>query len=261
MEPIKQAKDLYGKYVGGNHQEMVRKCEYCLKEGGVEEEHCTNCGGNIKVLEPWVLQCGWCSTSNRRDETLDCIKCGGELPNIPGSGPAPKPSPAPRKLTGAYVTSALLSRNSKFILGVGLIIVLGWTVIVGIIGILLVISGWKAAYAKTIALRNGIPTRGEITEITIDHKEIINGDSPLLIKFDFDTEQGVKQGWTKTWDLTNQKRVVGEHVWVVYNPKNHEQNNIWPPIQYGKHSKTELKDQILDTIVDVNDTLEESNFS
>ncbi|GAK77217.1 hypothetical protein JCM19296_2822 [Nonlabens ulvanivorans] len=63
----------------------ITACEWCLTECDNDHLQCKKCGGPIAVLEPWVLQCGWCSSSNRRDLTTNCNSCGGELPHIPGT--------------------------------------------------------------------------------------------------------------------------------------------------------------------------------
>ena len=144
------------------------KCEYCLKPAEQDEMSCSNCGGKVRVLEPWVLQCGWCGSSNRRDQVQSCKTCGGELPEIPGSERAPNPPPTPRKINSSYRNGVMIWKNVLVLIGAVFTVIFCWTIIFPIIGIPLWYFGRRNAQRKLSALEFGTPTKGEITEVYVD---------------------------------------------------------------------------------------------
>ena len=210
-------------------QQGITKCEWCLTECSNELLKCPSCAGPIAVLEPWVLQCGWCSNSNRRDLTTNCTNCGGELPHIPGTERLPMPPDAPRAIPSGYENRVRYWKNVYFIIGVIFMIFL-CTVIFPIIGYFLLRYGNKLAEAKMYSLKYGVPTRGTIEDVYVDTSQEINGVNPLRIEYTFSTPEAEYHGSTISWDRSNLKRPQGEHVWILFNPKNVEQNNIWPPM-------------------------------
>ncbi len=210
-------------------QEGVTKCEWCLHVCHNEDLECKKCGGPIAVLEPWILQCGWCSRSNRRDLTSHCTSCGGELPHIPGTPRTLPPPSTPRKLPRGYKRRIKYWKNTQFLIGFIFILFLP-SIIFPIIGIFLLITALKKAKNQLAALQFGTPTRGIIKDTYIDYTQHINHNHPVIIDYTFSTPNGEFKYDVTSWDNSNLKRSKGEHVWVVFNPQNIEQNTIWPPI-------------------------------
>lgn len=207
----------------------ITKCEWCLSECDNEDMYCKQCGGSVAILEPWVLQCGWCTSSNRRDLNTHCSKCGGELPSIPGAKRLPEPPKTPRKLPIAYESKVKYWKNTHFLIGAIFLLFIP-TIIFPIIGFFLLRNGLKRAHAKIFSLKKGIPTRGIITKVYTDYSQHINHVHPIKIEYTFSTPKGEFHGATLSWDETNLKRPEGEHHWIVFNPENVDQNNIWPPV-------------------------------
>ncbi len=207
------------------------RCEWCVEPNPEADTQCQSCGGPVSIMEPWVLLCGWCGSSNRRDERADCRSCGGPLPNIPGSHPGKRPPVAPRHLSRAYWWRVMLTKNVMVSIGVVFTLVFGWTVLFGLIGIPLWIIGYRKGKRKLNALKKGLPTKGEILEVTVDTTQRINNRHPFLIHYHFETPGGVYTDKTEAWDPVHRKRGKGEHIWVVYDPENHASNNIWPPVR------------------------------
>lgn len=211
-------------------QEGLTKCEWCLHTCKNEDLECEKCGGPIAVLEPWVLQCGWCTRSNRRDLTTHCTSCGGELPHIPGTPRLPKPPVSPRKLPRGYAGRVKYWKNTQFLVGAIFMLFIP-TIIFPIIGIFLLRAAFKNSENQLVSLQFGTPTRGIIKSVYVDYSQHINHNHPLRIDYTFSTPQGDFENHVTSWDFSNEKRPEGEHVWVVFNPKNVDQNAIWPPIR------------------------------
>jgi hypothetical protein len=211
-------------------KEGVTKCEWCLHVCDNEDLECIRCGGPIAVLEPWVLQCGWCTSSNRRDLTTHCNSCGGELPHIPGTPRTPAPPEKPRPIPRGYESRIRYWKNTQFLVGAIFMLFLP-TIIFPLIGIFLLRGAKKRADNQMASLRFGTATRGVIDEVEIDSSQHINHVHPVRIDYTFSTSEGDFYGYIISWDRSNLKRKVGEHVWVVCNPLNVEQNTIWPPIR------------------------------
>ncbi|WP_418501742.1 hypothetical protein [Flagellimonas sp.] len=205
------------------------KCEWCLTIRENDETDCSRCGGPVLVLEPWIIQCGWCSSSNRRDLTTHCNNCGGPLPHIPGTPRLPKPTEAPRKLPKSYENRVRYWKNVHFIVGIVFMLFL-FTIVFPIIGFFLLRYGIKKADNQIYALKHGVCTRGIIEAVYEDTSQHINGVHPICIEYSFVNQNEVCFGAISVWDETHLKRPVGEHQWVVYNTDNTDQNSIWPPL-------------------------------
>lgn len=211
-------------------EQGITKCEWCLHESDNEDLQCTQCGGPIAVLEPWVLQCGWCGSSNRRDLRTNCQSCGGELPHIPGTPRLPEPPIVPRTLPHGYEKRVRYWRNVHFMIG-AIFMLFFFTIIFPIVGFFLLRYGLKRGESQIIALKNGVPTKGEITKVYIDNSQKINNVHPVRIDYTFNTPEGEHEGFVNVWDRQNLKRPIGEHLWVVFNKVDKDQNNIWPPLR------------------------------
>ncbi len=229
----------------------ITKCEWCLTENSNNTTRCVNCGGPVAVLEPWILQCGWCKTSNRRDQVSHCINCGGQLPSIPGSSRQPEPPKRPRHLNTAYKIKVKYTGNASMMIGI-IFLVIGipsfilsmfgifngtinfsyilFTLMFPIIGFFLVKRSNKKSNQKLNALQLGIPTRGVIQKVYIDTSQSINKKHPLKIEYEFSTPSRTYHDTVRVWDRVNLKRPSGEHIWVVFNPENLKENNLWPPL-------------------------------
>lgn len=229
----------------------ITKCEWCLTENSNDTTRCVNCGGPVSVLEPWVLKCGWCKTSNRRDQVSQCISCGGQLPNIPGTTRPPEPPKQPRQLNVSYKIKVRFTGNASMMIGIvfmGIAIpflvafiddviqrktsvfFMFFILIFPVIGFFLVKKSHQKSNQKLNALQFGVPTRGVIQKVSVDTKESINKKHPLKIEYEFDTPSKTYRDSVRVWDRANLKRPIGEHIWVVCNPENLKENNLWPPL-------------------------------
>ncbi|PVW14714.1 hypothetical protein [Marixanthomonas spongiae] len=229
----------------------ITKCEWCLTENSNNTTRCNNCGGPVAVLEPWVLQCGWCKTSNRRDQVSHCISCGGQLPSIPGSSRQPEPPKQPRNLSFSYKIRVKYTGNALMMIGIIFMIVglpalaisifeifeglinipfIVFSLVFPVIGFFLVKKSNKNSNQKLNALQFGVPTRGVIKKVYVDTTQSINKKHPLKIEYEFDTPLKTRHDSVRVWDRANLKRPKGEHIWVVCNPENLKENNLWPPL-------------------------------
>lgn len=206
------------------------RCEWCARPATEGTSECEECGGPIRVLEPWVVECGWCGVSNRRDETVVCKTCGGPLPTIPGGHPGPRPPPAPRTLPEGYTARIKYKKNVYTILGIVFTIVLFWSLIFPLIGIVLWVYGLRRAGRKLQALVHGTPTKGRILDVSVDTTKKINKRHPWKVVVEYETLKGPFIGESEAWDSANAKRPPGEEVWVVYVPESPDLYAIWPPI-------------------------------
>ena len=207
------------------------RCEWCSHPAHVGEVGCRHCGGPVRLLEPWVLECGWCDASNRRDETPVCTRCGGYLPTIPGGHPGPRPPDPSRALPPGYANRIMYWKNVYVILGMTFTICFCWTVIFPIIGIFAWRRGHRTANNRLTALAHGIPTRGRILRVTEDTTQHINHRHPWAIEVEYDTPYGARRGVVEAWDPAHARRPPGEHVWIVFVPGQEDQFAIWPPIR------------------------------
>ena len=231
----------------------VTKCEWCLTENNNEHTQCVKCGGPVVILEPWILLCGWCKSSNRRDLVTNCKSCGGELPHIPGTKRQPEPPLTPRKITFGYKMRVKYTGNTLMIIGIGFTVVgiptfialftsaitqgtvealkTFFALIFPLVGIVSIIKSREKSRQKLYALQFGVPTKGIIENVSIDLNQSINEKHPVTIKYTFDDGTNKHTDTITVWDHANLKRPRGEHIWVVFNPKELKQNNVWPPLR------------------------------
>ena len=210
-------------------KEGNKKCEWCLNHCSIDDLDCPQCGGPILVLEPWVLQCGWCTSSNRRDLTTTCIKCGGPLPHIPGTPRLSRPPIEPRSLPKGYENRIKYWKNVPFLIGAIFVLMIP-TIIFPIVGFFFLRYGIRRGNNQIFALKHGTPTRGVIQNVYIDTSQHINNINPVRIDYEFNITNKDLYGHVIVWDRTNLKRPSGEHIWILFNPKNVKQNSIWPPL-------------------------------
>ncbi|MFS4468058.1 hypothetical protein [Maribacter sp. 2210JD10-5] len=214
----------------------ITKCAWCLTEATNNEANCPTCGGPIEILEPWILKCGWCGTSNRRDLVKSCENCGGELPSIPGLGRPPDPPKAPRFITEKLRQDIILYKNMEA--GIGrILIIFGFLSLCVGVGIIFILTGLffrntgrKKAKTKLDVLRNGVPTKGVIQEIKKDLSRYENRIHPYLITYTFYTPKGGHKSEIVVWDSANWKRQKNEHLWVLFDIDDITKNTIWPPM-------------------------------
>jgi hypothetical protein len=213
-------------------------CARCGSETPEAEAHgaapgCPSCGAPLRALEPLVVSCGWCHSSNRRDQTADCARCGGPLPPLPGGEPGPRPPAPPRALPAGYRWRVLLWKNVPAFIGAAFVIVFFWSVIFPLIGAPL----WYFAHRKgkrwLLALETGRATRARLTSVARDRSQSSNGEHPWRIEYRFDLHDGgTAEGFCEAWDTVNAQRRAGDAVWVVYarEPSGYLASALWPPL-------------------------------
>lgn len=209
----------------------TNRCEWCSRPAPEGETRCEACGGPVHVIEPWVIECGWCFSSNRRDETAVCRSCGGPLPGIPGGHPGPRPPDAPRSIPARYRRRTLLWKNTFALVGAFFTVIMFWSLVFPLIGIPMWIYGHRKAKRWLEALERGTATRGRLQSVEKDLSQTINGRHPWKLAFEFDTPDGLRQGTIEAWDPVHGKRPPGEHLWVVYQPERQDHYALWPPLR------------------------------
>ena len=153
------------------------------------------------------------------------------MPALPGGDPGPRPPDVPRTLPRGYENRIRYWKNVYVLIGFFFTIVFFWTIIFPLIGIPLWIVGRKKAKSKLAALRQGNPTRGWITSCEVDTSQTINNRHPWRIVYGFKLLDGQKSsGVAIGWDPINQKRKVGDVMWIVFTEGSPPQSAIWPPI-------------------------------
>ncbi len=207
------------------------RCEWCGAEAAADAIRCEGCGGPVRLLEPWIVECGWCGSSNRRDQTGTCASCGGPLPSIPGGRPGPRPPDPDRTLPRGYKLRALVTRNVLALVGIIFTVVFFWTLLFPLIGIPMWVVGWRRARRQLHALEHGIPTRGRLTAVELDRTQHINGVNPYRVAYAYDTPDGTLPGSSEGWDRAHGRRPRGEHVWVVHDLTDPTIHALWPPIR------------------------------
>lgn len=207
------------------------KCEWCLNECDNAESNCPSCGGPIAILEPWILQCGWCNTSNRRDLRSSCSNCNGELPSVPGLGRVEAPPTAPRYIPTKFENRIKYWRNPMFLIGFFFCLFFGWTLIFLVLGIYLIRRSLKESLSRIYALKYGTATKGVIKEAYTDYSQHINNVHPVRIDYVFHTPNEDYENHFISWDQSNLERVEGEHLWIVFRTEDPNDNAIWPPMR------------------------------
>ena len=209
----------------------IVRCEWCSRPAAEGETRCASCGGPVDALEPWVIECGWCHSSNRRDETATCKSCGGPLPSIPGGHPGPRPPDGPRVLPKGYRMRTLLWKNTFALVGAIFTVFFCWTIVFALVGLPIWIRGHRKAKRWLDALERGTPTRGTLRKVELDQTQSINNRHPYKLTIDYETPDGVQQGFVEAWDRVHGKRPPGEQMWVVYVPGKPNHFAVWPPLR------------------------------
>ena len=96
--------------------------------------------------------------------------------------------------------------------------------------------GWLAmriglgrAERQLAALERCIAAPGELTAITVDRSEAINGRNPWLIEFAFMVSGVRRVGQVRSW-AAEPAWQVGDAVRVVHLPDQPEVCSLWPPV-------------------------------
>jgi hypothetical protein len=210
--------------------EGVNRCEWCLEPAPENASVCSACGGPVRAVEPCFLDCGWCGKSNRRDETAVCKSCGGPLPIIPGAGPGPRPPDPPRPIPKGYRTRIMLWKNFHTILGIIFTVVLVWSLVFPVAGIILWVYGARKAKRILKAIEQGPAARGRLLEVAKGETRKIGRRRPWKITIEYETTGGIRLAEMEAWDPSHEQRVPGERLWVVYLPETPEVYALWPPI-------------------------------
>lgn len=185
----------------------------------------------MRLMGPCIIRCGWCGTSNRRDEKGSCVSCGGHLPPAPHGDAGPEPPRPPRALPSGYTWRVMVWQNVFVLIGAICTVALSWTVIFPLVGIPLWIYGHRKARRQLKALIAGDSVRGKLTVIETDYSQVINGRHPWRLKFEYETPDGTRPGTTTAWDEVHGERKPGEELWVVYVPGEPGVHSIWPPLK------------------------------
>lgn len=190
---------------------------------------CPGCGAPLTMLEPLVVQCGWCGTDNPRDELTHCRSCGGLLPSLPGGDPGPRPPAVPRELPAGYALRVRWTGNVDVMIGLVFTVLFFWTVIFGVVGVMLFQRGWKRADGWLAALRSGRATGGVLAEVIVDTSQHVNNVHPWKLTYTYERADGtIGEGFVTVWDPSSARRHAGDAIWVVYEG---EASSIWPPLK------------------------------
>ncbi|HTF06049.1 MAG TPA: hypothetical protein VK826_18595 [Bacteroidia bacterium] len=184
-------------------------------------------------MSRFYVTCPWCKSQFHQPDFSNCTNCGGALPvSESGGGPGSPPPPAPRVLPKSYVRSVKYFGNTYTLIGIIFTIPFFWTVIFPIIGIILWRKGIREANAELVPLEHGAHTEGKITNIAKDYTKKINGVSPKILTFVFESG-GAKHVGTvpNLMDPVVHLKQPGDKIWVVYLPDNPSVSSVWPPMK------------------------------
>jgi len=207
-------------------------CANCGTATEGEQTGCTRCGVSLRLLEPMVVECGWCDASNHRDLVDHCGRCGGPLPALPGGNPGAPPPAVPRALPRGYRWRVLLWKNVLAAIGAVFTTIFCWSVIFPIIGIPMWYFGHRKGKRWLLALEHGRATGGRLTQVAKDYSQKSNGESPWRIEYTYERHDGTEDsGFCEAWDPAHVRRKAGDAVWVVYGEDDGALiSAIWPPL-------------------------------
>ena len=208
----------------------VSRCEWCSAPAPDGSAECEACGGPVRLIKPSVIECGWCGKPNRRDETAVCRHCSGPLPLIPGSKKGPRPPDPPRTIPKGYRARLLVWKNKNTILGIVFTIVLIWSLVFPIVGIILWVYGHRKAKRVLSAIERGEATRGRLLEVAVGAAKRLGGRRPWKVTIEYETKGGVRLAELEAFDPSHEHRAPGEHLWVLYLPETPDAYSIWPPL-------------------------------
>ena len=187
--------------------------------------HAMNEGGESPRIE-----CGWCGHSNSRDRTDQCSRCGGLLPARPGADPGPEPPPAPRALPADFVKRMKYTRNPVTIAGIAITVILFWSLILPVLGVVLWVVGLKRAKRRMSALESGEAVLGRVLSVSQDEAVQKHGRHPWRIAVAYETPRGEYVGEVTAWDPAQAGRRSGDPLWIVYVKQEPDLFAIWPPV-------------------------------
>ncbi len=201
------------------------------------------------------VTCGWCKLHYpKRPASGLCNNCGGPLPHPPGPDRGPTPPPAPRVIPARYRRSILWTRNVVALLGLiffclgvpflgaGVVILstvrswqafLAFPIVGGVfsaLGLPMLLVGRRVGKRKLMALEHGTAAPGEITNVQLNTRVMINGRNPWLLTYSFSAGQEPCDGTAQSFSPHEGGRKAGDPVWVVFAPDDPSISTLWPPV-------------------------------
>ena len=204
-----------------------------------------------------MITCPYCGTSHLTFQP-NCSNCGAPLPAANSNNSAPEaeeilPTPpmAPRPISDGYAWR-LLTRDggaiAAFVAGiVGFVFSLVGTgltlgVITAFIGVPFLILGiiflfaaamlilWRYSSAQKLVtvLRDGQAARGQIVSLGQNYNVRINGRSPWVIQYQFQTGGQEQTGQVSILNQPGEQYQAGKTVWVLFLPEAPRWNSIYP---------------------------------
>lgn len=192
-----------------------------------------------------MITCGWCNTHYSTWQSR-CDSCGGALPLMGSQELGEEPPPAPRKLPKGFAFRTRWSGNIATIAGGAFFVVASlfftaflkartFAALVPLFfmvgGFFLFRQGWIHASKVLRAFRRGIAVGGEVYECRIDRTQSMNGEHPYKLTWHFTVEGRQYEGSVTSFDSTLGSRGRGQPVWVLYVPRDPEQNTLYPPVR------------------------------
>ncbi|MBM9590133.1 hypothetical protein JWG41_06730 [Leptospira sp. 201903075] len=180
----------------------------------------------------FIVQCPWCKSQFPGTKLTNCTNCGGTLEyeyNTDELGS--KPPNAPRILPPKFKRRIKYTGNVMTLIGIIFTIPFFWTILFPIIGIFCWRKGIKTANEELLPLENGESTVGEITDIRKDYSQSLNGRSPTVVEFVFESKGKKHVGNVgNIYDSVHLTKKLGDKLWVVYMPNDPSQSSVWPPL-------------------------------
>ncbi len=201
--------------------------------------------------------CPWCGTSYLTFQP-NCSNCGG--PMLPpdqkaaAAGPGaelPVPPPAPRSISPRYALRLLSSDGWAIVglvfgilgvvfgvVGVALTIavvtamvglpfaVLGIVYLVGAVPLL--IWRFRKAQRTVTVLREGVATKGQVTEAAEQYSVTVNGRHPWVIRYEFQVDGENYDGKVTTLNSPGPELAMGKPVRILYLPGAPKWSSIYP---------------------------------
>ena len=169
------------------------------------------------------------------------------MPPKPGEGLGEPPPPVPRPLPKGFAFRRKWSQNILALVGgifflVGSFIFFAFLLLGLLVGtplpLLFMIGGfamWRIGRRRAASTLNafvrGTAVEGKVVSVARDESQPINGEHPWKLVYHFAAGGQLHEGTVISWDSTVSARAAGQPLWVLYMPKDPEQNTAYPPFK------------------------------
>jgi len=122
------------------------------------------------------------------------------------------------------------TKNPVTITGIAITVILFWSLILPVLGVVLWIYGLKRAKRKMSPHETGETVRGRLLNVTRDTAVQKKGRHPWRMAVAYDTPKGEYVGEVEVWDPAQAARKPGDPLWVLYVKEEPDLFALWPPL-------------------------------